>query len=153
MHQNVYNRNMQMCAHFSDKLVHSGIFDALRDLEFTTYSGPWSLSSNTSYRLLWRNLEAARYGFRLVRLLWNLTAVPAGMSAEAPMKFQIGTNNFVASRLHGTFQTPYSLLNRGPAVCQYLTHWGRDRMADISQATFWNAFSWMKMNEFRWRFH
>ena len=34
-----------------------------------------------------------------------------------------------------------------------LTHWGRDKMAAISQTTFSNAFSWMKMYEFRLRFH
>ena len=34
-----------------------------------------------------------------------------------------------------------------------LTHWGRDKMADIFQTTFSNAFSWMKMSECRLRFH
>ena len=34
-----------------------------------------------------------------------------------------------------------------------LTHWGRDKMAAIFQTTFWNAFSWMKMFDFRLRFH
>ena len=34
-----------------------------------------------------------------------------------------------------------------------LTHWGRDKMVDIFQTTFSNAFSWMKMHEFRLRFH
>ena len=34
-----------------------------------------------------------------------------------------------------------------------LTHWGRDEMAAIFQTTFSNAFSWMKMFEFRLRFH
>ena len=34
-----------------------------------------------------------------------------------------------------------------------LTHWGRDKMAAIFQTTFSNAFSWMKMHEFRLRFH
>ena len=34
-----------------------------------------------------------------------------------------------------------------------LTHWGRDKMAAISQKTFSNAISWMKMCEFRLRFH
>ena len=29
----------------------------------------------------------------------------------------------------------------------HLTHWGRDKMADISQTTFSNAFSWMKTYE------
>ena len=35
----------------------------------------------------------------------------------------------------------------------HLTHWGRDKMATIFLATFWNAFSWMKMYEIRLRFH
>ena len=34
-----------------------------------------------------------------------------------------------------------------------LTHWGRGKMAAIFQTTFSNAFSWMKMYEFRLRFH
>ena len=34
-----------------------------------------------------------------------------------------------------------------------LTHWGRDKMAAISQTTLSNAFSWMKMFEFRLKFH
>ena len=34
-----------------------------------------------------------------------------------------------------------------------LTHWGRDKMAAISHTTFSNAFSWMKMYEFRLRYH
>ena len=35
----------------------------------------------------------------------------------------------------------------------YLTHWGQDKMAAISQTTFSNAFSWMKICRFRLRFH
>ena len=34
-----------------------------------------------------------------------------------------------------------------------LTHWGRDKMDAISQMTLSNAFSWMKMLEFRLTFH
>ena len=34
-----------------------------------------------------------------------------------------------------------------------LTNWGRDKMAAISQTTFSNAFSSMKMFEFRLKFH
>ena len=34
-----------------------------------------------------------------------------------------------------------------------LTHWGRDKMADIFQTIFSNAFSWRKMLEFRSIFH
>ena len=34
-----------------------------------------------------------------------------------------------------------------------LTHWGRDKMVAVSQTTLSNAFSWMKMSEFRLRLH
>ena len=34
-----------------------------------------------------------------------------------------------------------------------LTHWGRDKMTAISQMTLSNVFSWMKMLEFRIKFH
>ena len=34
-----------------------------------------------------------------------------------------------------------------------LTHWGRDKMDAISQTTFSSAFSWMKLFEFRLKFH
>ena len=34
-----------------------------------------------------------------------------------------------------------------------LTHWRRDKMAAVSQTTLSNAFSWMKMLEFRLRFY
>ena len=34
-----------------------------------------------------------------------------------------------------------------------LTHWGRDKMDAISQTTLSNAFSWMKILEFRLKFH
>ena len=34
-----------------------------------------------------------------------------------------------------------------------LTHWGWDKMANIFQTTFSNAFSWMKTYEFLLKFH
>ena len=40
-----------------------------------------------------------------------------------------------------------------PGQARLLTHWGRDKMDAISQTTFSNAFSWMKMFEFRLKFH
>ena len=43
-------------------------------------------------------------------------------------------------------------------ICEILiitdiTHWGRDKMAAISQTTLSSAFSWEKMSEFRLKFH
>ena len=42
-----------------------------------------------------------------------------------------------------------AILFRGHA----LTHWGRDKMEAISQTTYSNAFSWLRMYEFRLKFH
>ena len=54
----------------------------------------------------------------------------------------------------------HTLTNMWPIVSEFgllwifiLTHWGRDQIDTISQTTFSNAFSRMKMNEFRLEFH
>ena len=39
------------------------------------------------------------------------------------------------------------------SLLSLLTHWGRHKMAAVLQTTFSNAFSGMKMYEFRCRFH
>ena len=44
---------------------------------------------------------------------------------------------------------PCAITFQWPAV----THWGRGKMAAIFQTAFSNAFSWMKMFEFRLKFH
>ena len=46
-----------------------------------------------------------------------------------------------------------ALTCRNQVISDSLTHWGREKMDAISQATFWSAFSWMKMFEFRLKFH
>ena len=48
---------------------------------------------------------------------------------------------------------PCSLTCYVSSVLNELTHWGQDKMDAISQTTFSNAFSWMKMYECRLRFH
>ena len=48
-----------------------------------------------------------------------------------------------------TGERPFPWVHRDAS----LTHWGRDKMAAISQTTFSGAFSWMKIYEFRLRFH
>ena len=44
--------------------------------------------------------------------------------------------------------SPVNSLDKGP-----LTHWGRNKMDAISQTTFSSTFSWIKMLEFRLKFH
>ena len=51
--------------------------------------------------------------------------------------------------------TPLNSVWCSDAIWQHiswLTHWGRDKMAAVSQTTLSNAFSWMKMLEFDYDF-
>ena len=43
--------------------------------------------------------------------------------------------------------------NYDPSLQNALTHWGRDKMAAISQTTISKSFSWMKIYEFSLKFH
>ena len=52
-----------------------------------------------------------------------------------------------------SFKSVHATTGSGRYTCPVLTHWGRDKMDAISQTTFSSAFSWMKMHEFRLRFH
>ena len=56
-----------------------------------------------------------------------------------------------------SYKTPHIWLSWASyalcAVLIFLTHWGRNKMADICQTTFSNAFPWMKMYEFRLKCH
>ena len=53
--------------------------------------------------------------------------------------------------------TSWSIIRPVPGVGQLkiflLTHWGRDEIDAITQTTFSSAFFWMKMFEFRLKFH
>ena len=46
----------------------------------------------------------------------------------------------------------YDSLNHFQVLYCLLTHWGRNKMATISQTTLSNPLSWMKICEFRFRF-
>ena len=54
-----------------------------------------------------------------------------------------------------SWQSPFpgrNELNQNQLVI-HLTHWGRDKMAAISQTAYSGALSWMKIHEFRLKFH
>ena len=46
----------------------------------------------------------------------------------------------------------YVVVSKIKLLLGFLTHWGGDKMAAISQTTFSNLFTWMKMSEFRLEF-
>ena len=70
--------------------------------------------------------------------------------------------NFSASKIFDLAKVPRRLFEShlyltGATAAELprhlLTHWGRDKMAAISQTTVLNAFSWTKAYQFRLRFH
>ena len=72
----------------------------------------------------------------------------------------LGTNFSEISIEIQTFSLKHIRLKMSSAKCcsfrlglNVLTHWGRDKMVADSQMTLLNAFYWMKMLEFRLRFH
>ena len=65
-------------------------------------------------------------------------------------------NGLSPGRRQAIIWTNAGLLLIGPLGTNFneiLTHWGRDKMDAISQTTFSNPFSSMKMHELRLRFH
>ena len=47
----------------------------------------------------------------------------------------------------------YNTIYKYSVIIIRITHWDRDKVAVIVQTKFSNAFPWMKMNEFRIKFH
>ena len=76
-------------------------------------------------------------------------------SAEDKLKTYFPPNSlfFVISNGQVTSFKMSNEIWRHFAELRVLTHWSRDKMAAISQTTLSNAFSWMKMLEFRLKFH
>ena len=73
---------------------------------------------------------------------WRSHWIPLSKGQYCGQRFHVMTSSFRAS-YHGCW-------------CQWLMkliHWVRDKMPDISQTTWSNAFSWMKLYEFRFIFH
>ena len=66
---------------------------------------------------------------------------------------ELGNNIPVAVMLHGHLTSVVSQVRNLVSTVLCLTHWGRDKMAAFSQTTLSNAFSWMKLLEFRLKFH
>ena len=62
------------------------------------------------------------------------------------------SSNGISTDCCTTIRVLLEICSLGPLIL-YLTHWGRDEMAAILHTTFSNAFSWMKMFDFRLKCH
>ena len=81
--------------------------------------GPVSISDKTSYCKISWSIEAARFVFRFVRSLWNLTGTSAALLSKCLSNFkEIWWFKIPISRLRDTTRshdkTSYRILKRGP---------------------------------------
>ena len=85
--------------------------------------------------IIWTNADSVNWALRnKIQWILNETAI---------------YKNF-CNQIHLEMSAKWWPFYSGPNV---LTHWGRDKMAAISQTTHSNPFSWMKIFEFRFKFH
>ena len=102
--------------------------------------GLHSLSGKTSYRQISWTLEAARLYIIMIESLWNLTDI-SNFRAIGKVYIKISRLRDFTRSCGGTSAR---LVNRDPTarkcyrmyeipVADILTHWGRDKMAAISQ--------------------
>ena len=93
----------------------------------------WYFTNWVDHRLIGsRNIHAMVLRFAIFYLLSDFTVI---IAAPSPGKYRLW---FYFSMI---------------SVKLSLTHWGRDKMDAIWQTTFSSAFSWLKMFEFRLKFH
>ena len=106
---------------------------------------PWSWHDNS-----WAEWQAGTFYFLAYWLLNNLlrltTTNISKLCSTCPL-WRESTGYRVDNAENVSMSWRYHVpVNR-------LTHWGPDKMDAISQTTFSSAFSWMKMSEFRLKFH
>ena len=78
-------------------------------LEPSRHQGPVSISDKTSYRKISWSLEAARFVFRIVRSLWNLTGTSAAMLNDEGKIFFRNDGVFLSLRKACTWATTCAL--------------------------------------------
>ena len=76
-------------------------------------------------------------------IYWNLSMVD--MNSQHGVNSNILNDAFMVKKLFTK--------SRISKLIYFLTHWDRDKMTAISQTILSNSFSWMKILEFRLKFH
>ena len=94
--------------------------------------------------------------------LLNLRALKLSKFCIKIVSYNVWVRYFVWNFKHiSVFETPPDSyrqmwkfpLHTSTQLWHWLTHWGRDKMDAISQTTCSSGFYWMKMFEFRLKFH
>ena len=112
------------------------------------YDTIWNCYATIAYR----HQISIHFNYRqniLIQNWFNILTHFCGTSSSVGLI----SNSIVIMRLNECTWLYWNINGRYSVAFPSLTHWGRDKMATIFQTTFSNAFSWMKMYEFRLRFH
>ena len=100
------------------------LFDGTKPLPepvLTCSQGPVSIPEKTSYRKISRSLEAARFVFRFVRSLWNLTGTSAAVlpmclsNFKAIRQFKVPIS-WLRDFTRSYEKTSFRILRRGPEL-------------------------------------
>ena len=91
------------------------------------------------------NLDPEQDGLDPISVFCNISSTPATAVLHHNIENWTLVDGYESSGSY-TAQVRFGQMGQ-------LTHWGRDKMDAISQTTFSSAFSWMKMFEFRLKFH
>ena len=86
--------------------------------------GPVSISEKTSFRKISSSLEAARFVFRIVRSLWNLTGTSAAVLPMCLSNFKTIRQfkvpiSWLRDFTRSYEKTSFRILRRGPGSCSY----------------------------------
>ena len=90
--------------------------------------GPVSIYENTSYRKISWSLEVARFVFRIVRSLWNLTGTSAAFlpmclsNFKAIRQFKVPIS-WLRDFTRSYDKTSFWILRRGPGTAWHLLPW------------------------------
>ena len=96
-------------------------YQSSRTTSMHTHQGPVSISENTSFRKISLSLEAARFVFRIVRSLWNLTGTSTAVlpmclsNFKAIRQFKVPIS-WLRDFTRSYEKTSFRILRRGPGV-------------------------------------
>ena len=92
---------------------------------------------------------------RIISVTWDNFTIGSRINATMEVLLFNCASGYIAKMSRNVLNATYSCncglgVVLGIVIISGLTHWGRDKMTAISQRTFSNGFSWMKMYEFHW---
>ena len=129
--------------------------------ELTIIVSDNGLSPGRRQAIIWTNagiLLIGPYGTNFSEILieiltFSFTKMGLKVSPAKWRPFCLGLNVLSNIPLLESAVTQFTRRLYASSGLNDLTHWGRYKMDAISQTAFSSAFSWMKMHEFRLRFH